>query len=118
MRSAPLLFLGVALPSLALCGLVAGQPSSGVLAAPSVKPTVVATLHAHNLETTLKLIKSYVPVPLKPEGALGEVFGEFGQQVALGLPADLVVGLEPQSGEAPAQPLLAFAVGVGSFEEA
>lgn len=79
---------------------------------------IAAQVHARNLETTLAVVKDYIPVPFKPETALSEIFGDFGRQVSLSAPASLVAALDPQSGDTPAPPLWGFSVGLRSLDEA
>lgn len=98
---------------------VAAAPAGPVQVAAPEKPKIVATLHAKNLEVTLGLVRDYLPVPVKPEVALFEMFGELSGQVLLSAPAALVVGVDAaaQTGDEPSPPLVAFSIGVRSLDE-
>lgn len=121
------LFWGLASLAVGLGGQAAAEPQAAPSAAPSRvaagEPKVLASLSARNLDATLGLVREYLPIPIKPEAALSEVFGEFGSQVALSAPVYAVVALDSasatsQGDDTPAMPLWAFSVGVRSLSEA
>lgn len=113
-----LLGLGLGGPAHAAGPQGSAQAGGAVVAAAPERLQIAAQIHARNLETTLAVVKDYVPVPLKPESALTEIFGDFGRQVSLSAPASFIAALDPQSGDTPAPPLWAFSVGLRSLDEA
>lgn len=110
--------LGLGLAGFASAATAApGQPSLSAEVAASDKLKVVASVQAKNLDATLAMLREYLPVPFSPDAALRSIFGDLSPQVALSAPANAVVVLEPQGGDAPAVPHWAFSVGVRNLDE-
>lgn len=106
------------LASLALCvPAVAGAQVLSPAPAPAGAPTVVASVHARNVDATLAVLRTYLPVPVNPQQLLPELVGEFGKLVALDAPVDVAVALDPQAGENLERPLWAVSFGVTSLAE-
>lgn len=103
----------------ALVGCVLSAGVTGLALAqraPAAPPTVLR-VHARNLDVTIGVLRTYLPVPLKPEAALDSLFGAMGASVRIDAPVDLVVALDGKSTESPGPPLWVASVGVRSVEE-
>lgn len=80
-------------------------------------PATVLRIHARSIDATVAALRSYLPVPLKPEPALESLLGPLGSSVQLGAPIDLLVALDTQSPDSPALPLWVVAMSVRSADE-
>lgn len=109
--------LGIAVATAAVCGVLAAKPT--VLAQPvAASPASVLRVHARSLDATLQILRTYLPIPLKPEAALDSLLGVLGSQVVLSAPADLVVALDQKSVDNPAPPQWVIACTLRSLDEA
>ena len=81
-------------------------------------PATVLRVHARSLDGTLQSLRTYLPIPLKPEAALNSLLGPLGGQVVLSAPADLVVALDRKNVDNPAPPYWVFACTLRSLDEA
>ena len=96
---------------------VAGAQVLAPASAPAGAPTVVASVHARNVDATLAVLRTYLPIPVNPQQFLPELVGEFGKLVALDAPVDVAVALDPQAGENLERPLWAVSFGVTNLAE-
>lgn len=93
-------------------------PAIATPALPVSAPATALRVHARSLDATLQALRTYLPIPLKPEAAMDSLLGPLGSQVVLSAPVDVVVALDRQSVDSPAPPQWVFACGLRSLDEA
>lgn len=81
-------------------------------------PAVVLRVHARSVESSLQVLRTYLPIPLKAEAAADALLGPLGAQVVLSGPADVVVALDTKSIDSPAPPQWVFTCTLRSLDEA
>jgi len=96
----------------------AAMPSVATAQSVASTPATVLRVHARSLDGTLQSLRTYLPIPLKPEAALNGLLGPLGGQVLLSAPADLVVALDRKNVDNPAPPYWVFACALRSLDEA
>jgi hypothetical protein len=117
---APLLVCALLCSAPALAG-----PSAPIEKRPAPPPAsaaeprdVVLLARVRNPDATLASAQAFIPLPGILQKEVADALGPAKAAVAQRAPLDLVVALDPDSGDKPERPLFAFSIGLLSIEEA
>lgn len=119
MTQAPILLCALLCSAPALAGPSAPLAQRPPPTASAAEPRdVVLVARLRSPEATLSSAQAFIPLPGILQKEVADALGPAQKAIAQKAPLDLVVALDPDSGDKPERPLFAFSIGLLSVEEA